>query len=230
MPPTTVLIVDDDANILKLMRMYLEREGFEVVAAGDGITAVEKHDQVEPDLMILDIMLPGLDGWEVCRQIRSDGTTPIIMLSARAEDYDKILGLEMGADDYLTKPFNPRELVARVRAVLRRSSGEASDDQVVEYPGLHVNRSDHVVTNSQGEVALTAREFDILWLLVGSPGRVYTREIILESVWGFDHSVDVRAVDTNIKRIRRKLGPPPGGFWEIKTVWGVGYRFEVHRA
>ncbi len=228
MPPGTVLVVDDDPNIRQLMRLYLEQDGFTVIVAEDGVTAIEKHNEVQPDLLVLDIMLPGRDGWDVCREIRKDSLTPIIMLSARGEDYEKILGLELGADDYLTKPFNPRELVARVRAILRRSGVTGiSGDQCMEYPDLYINRSDYVVKVPRGRVSLTAKEFEILWLLMESPRQVFTREMILDSVWGFDHPMDARTVDTHIKRIRRKLGPSPGGCWEIKTVWGVGYRFHL---
>ena len=229
MPPSTVLVVDDDPNIQQLMRLYLEQDGFTVVVAGDGVTAIDKHNEVQPELLVLDIMLPGRDGWDVCREIRKDSSTPIIMLSARGEDYDKILGLELGADDYLTKPFNPRELVARVRAILRRSAGAPIPaDPCIDYPDLSISRSDYGVRGPLGQVSLTAKEFEILWLLMESPRQVFTREMILDSVWGFDHPMDVRTVDTHIKRIRRKLGPSPGGSWEIKTVWGVGYRFQVH--
>ncbi|MFO8059353.1 MAG: response regulator transcription factor [Bacillota bacterium] len=229
MASRTVLVVDDDPNILELMRMYLERDGFAVEVAGDGVAAIEKYDQLGPDLLVLDIMLPGRDGWEVCRQIRSRGETPIIILSARSGDHEKILGLELGADDYLTKPFNPHELVARVRAVLRRTGSGGPCGEVLQFPGLYVNRSEHVVRNAAGEVSLTAREFDILWLLMQSPGRVFTREVILDSVWGLDRPVEERTVDSHIKRIRRKLCCSPRGSWEIQTVWGVGYRFVSQR-
>lgn len=224
-----VLVVDDDPNVLELISLYLVKEGFAVVTAEDGRAAVGKHGSERPDLVILDIMLPEVDGWDVCKEIRRHSKTPIIVLSAKDEDYDRILGLELGADDYVTKPFNPRELVARVKAVLRRfEDGQLhTRELVIEYPHLYINRADYVVKDSRGKVPLTAKEVDILWLLASHPGKVFTREQILNRVWGYDFAGDSRTVDTHIKRIRQKLGRSPDRGWEIETVWGVGYRFEV---
>ncbi len=221
-----ILVADDDPSILKLLRLYLEDEGYAVISAGDGRTALEKFSSGEPDLVILDIKLPGCDGWEVSRRMRSVNPTPIIMLSALAEDHDKILGLELGADDYVTKPFNPRELMARVRAVLRRSGGRSGGEaSTLGYPGLYIDRTSYEVMTDGGSVQMTAREFEILWVLAAQPGRVFTRENILNSVWGYEDPVDERTVDTHIKRIRSKLPDESQVPWRIETIWGVGYRF-----
>ncbi len=225
--PRRILAVDDDANVLKIIQLYLEREGYEILTAGTGARALEMWTRERPDLVILDVMMPGGDGWDVCRRICAEQGTPVMFLSGRNEDADRILGLELGADDYLTKPFNPRELVARVKAILRRSTGEARAPEVIDHPGLRVNRSEYAVSTDAGGVEMTPREVEILWLLVSNPNRVLPRELILERVWGYDYLVDTRTVDTHIKRIRSKLDPGEGAAWSIETVWGVGYRFVV---
>lgn len=224
-----VLVVDDDENVVRLISLYLKREGYSVLEAQDGESAVRMHRRHRPDLVVLDIMLPGIDGWEVCRLLREEYGTPIIMLTARDEDYDKVLGLELGADDYVTKPFNPRELVARVKAVLRRAASpdEAGEREVVKYPGLHLSRTERRCRVEGEEISLTAKEFDLLWLMATHPRRVFSREQFLQQVWGYDYTGDTRTVDTHIKRLRQKLASADEPGWEIVTVWGIGYRFEV---
>ncbi len=227
----TVLVADDDEKIRELLVLYLSKEGFAVEQAADGAEAILKAQQLKPGLIVLDIMMPVLDGLEVCRQVRKFSRVPIIMLTARVEDEDRIMGLELGADDYVSKPFNPRELVARVKAVLRRSSEavpEAQGSDVLRFPQLLINRQEYVVTSSGQTVQLTNKEMELLWHMASHPGRVFSREQLLESVWGYEYFGDTRTVDTHIKRIRQKLGVQPDTPWDIKTVWGVGYKFEVH--
>ena len=231
MSAQTVLIADDDAQIRELLELYLVKEGFAVEQAADGAEAILKAQQLKPDLIILDIMMPVLDGMEVCRQVRKFSRVPVIMLTARVEDEDRIMGLELGADDYVAKPFNPRELIARVKAVLRRAQGNepaASGVDVLNFANLRINRSEYVATAAGATVQLTAKEMDLLWHLASHPGRVFSREQLLESVWGYEYFGDTRTVDTHIKRIRHKLGVQEDSPWDIKTVWGVGYKFEVH--
>ncbi len=220
-----ILLVDDEANILQLARMYLEREGYQVTACGDGITALQAVQGQKPDLMVLDVMLPGLDGFEICRRLRSSGNDlPIIMLTACDEDLDKILGLELGADDYLTKPFNPRELVARVRAILRRKGGSlpaaaAEEELRIGDVVLHPARRE---VRCRGEaVILRAQEFEVLLVLARSPGKVFTREDLLNLAWGYDFFGQTRTVDVHIAQLRRKLA---GGQARIETVTGIGYK------
>ncbi len=227
MKDQNVLVVDDDENLVELITLYLQREGYGVLQAHDGTEAVRLHSEHRPDLVILDIMLPEMDGWDVCKALRQEGETPVIMLTARRADYDKVLGLELGADDYVTKPFNPRELMARVRAVLRRSEGKVPDEgDALRFPGLEVDRTTRTCRVQGQEIPLTAKEFDLLWLLASNPRRVFTREHILQQVWDYDYVGDTRTVDTHIKKLRRKLDSDSPG-WRISTVWGVGYRFEV---
>ena len=231
MSAQTVLVADDDEKIRELLVLYLSKEGFAVEQAADGAEAILKAQQLKPGLIVLDIMMPVLDGLEVCRQVRKFSRVPIIMLTARVEDEDRIMGLELGADDYVSKPFNPRELVARVKAVLRRSSEavpEAQGSDVLRFPQLLINRQEYVVTSSGHTVQLTNKEMELLWHMASHPGRVFSREQLLESVWGYEYFGDTRTVDTHIKRIRQKLGVQPDTPWDIKTVWGVGYKFEVH--
>ena len=231
MSAQTVLIADDDAQIRELLELYLVKEGFAVEQAADGAEAILKAQQLKPDLIVLDIMMPVLDGMEVCRQVRKFSRVPVIMLTARVEDEDRIMGLELGADDYIAKPFNPRELIARVKAVLRRAQGNepaAAGVDVLNFANLRINRSEYVATAAGNTVQLTAKEMDLLWHLASHPGRVFSREQLLESVWGYEYFGDTRTVDTHIKRIRHKLGVREDSPWDIKTVWGVGYKFEVH--
>ncbi|MDI7250512.1 MAG: response regulator transcription factor [Bacillota bacterium] len=219
-----ILVVEDEPKIREIVRVYLERDGFSVEEAEDGEQALRKAREVDPRLVILDLMLPGVDGWEVCRQIRRISDVPIIMLTARGEEADRVAGLELGADDYVPKPFSPRELVARVKAVLRRARCERERGQVLQYGDLLIDRSGRRVQCGGSEVALTPKEFDLLCFLAGAPGRVFTREVLLEQVWGYEYPGDTRTVDAHIKNLREKLGPVGGQF--IRTVWGVGYKFE----
>lgn len=223
----TILVVDDEELVQDLIRLYLEKEGFRVVEARDGVEALSKLRADSPDLVILDIMLPKMDGWEVCREIRKNHTTPIIMLTAKGEELNRVLGLELGADDYVSKPFSPIELVARVKALLRRSAlagrGEA---KVLSYPGMIIDYNSHRVEVDGSEVALAPKEFDLLWFLASNPGRLYNREQLLQNVWNYDYLGDPRTVDTHIKRLREKL-EVDSKKWHIRTVWGLGYKFEV---
>jgi two-component system response regulator ResD len=224
-----ILVVDDEEHIRELVRLYLEKEGFTVALAADGEDAVTQIKESHPLLVILDIMLPKMDGWDVCREVRKFSETPIIMLTAKGEEFDKVLGLELGADDYLTKPFSPRELVARVKAILRRAAPEdtTNNEEQLTYPGLTINLASREVMVSGKEATLTPKEFDLLWFLAKNPGKVFTREQLLTAVWGYDYYGDLRTVDTHIKRLREKveredISP------HVKTIWGVGYKFEVH--
>lgn len=226
-----ILVVDDEEHIRELVRLYLEKDGFTVVLAADGEEAVQKVKELHPQLIILDIMLPKLDGWDVCREVRKVAETPIIMLTAKGEEFDKVLGLELGADDYLTKPFSPRELVARVKAILRRTLQEDTtpvDSDTVSMPGLTVNQSSREARVNGQEVTLTPKEFDLLWFLSKNPGKVFTREQLLTAVWGYDYYGDLRTVDTHIKRLREKVERDEPTPYHVKTIWGVGYKFEVH--
>ena len=231
MAQSRVLVADDDDKIRELLELYLTKEGFAVEQAADGAEAILKAQQLKPDLIVLDIMMPVLDGMEVCRQVRKFSQVPVIMLTARTEDEDRIMGLELGADDYLSKPFNPRELVARIKAVLRRMAHVAEEsvgkDILLSFAQLTINRQEYVATSSGHTVQLTAKEMDLLWHLASHPGRVFSREQLLESIWGYEYFGDTRTVDTHIKRIRQKLEVRDDSPWDIKTVWGVGYKFEV---
>ena len=231
MSTQTVLIADDDDKIRELLELYLTKEGFVVEQAADGAEAILKAQQLKPDLIVLDVMMPVMDGMEVCRQVRKFSRVPVIMLTARMEDEDRIMGLELGADDYVSKPFNPREVVARVKAVLRRAPGKEegqTDGEILKFPHLLINRQEYTATSSGNSVQLTAKEMELLWHMASHPGRVFSREQLLESIWGYEYFGDTRTVDTHIKRIRQKLGVKDDTLWDIKTVWGVGYKFEVH--
>lgn len=220
-----VLVVDDEKKIQELVKLYLENEGYKVITAGDGEKALELTKKLSPSLVILDIMLPKLDGWEVCKQIRSRSSVPIIMLTARGEEVDRVLGLELGADDYVSKPFSPRELVARVKAVLRRyNSGAKNEKKRFEIDDMVIDYDLHSVKINGEPVKLSPKEFDLLWYLVSNQNRVLSREQLLSGVWNYDFYGDPRTVDTHIKRLRQKLGDKLGNY--IKTVWGVGYKFE----
>ena len=226
----TLLIVDDDAQIRELLNLYFTKEGFVIEEAADGVEAIRKVVEVKPSLVILDIMLPILDGIEVCREIRKFSRIPIIMLTARAEDEDRIMGLELGADDYVTKPFNPREMVARVNAVLRRTpDAKYAKADVLRFSQLEINITEHTITTFEKQVSLTGKEMELLWCLASHPGRTFSREILLEKVWGYTYFGETRTVDTHIKRLRQKLGSKENTPWDIQTVWGVGYRFVVQQ-
>ncbi len=221
-----VLIVDDDVNICELQRLYLEKENFQVSVCHDGKRAVELFKERAPDIVILDIMLPGMDGWEVCREIRKFSSIPIIMLSAKDETFNKVLGLELGADDYMVKPFEPKELIARIRAVLRRFGRQEEAPEQVIFPGLVINKSNYTVKLNGNDIDMPPKELELLFFLASNPNKVFTREQLLENVWGFDFFGDTRTVDVHIKRLREKI--EIGEYkWQIKTVWGVGYKFEV---
>ena len=227
----TVLIADDEAQIRNILSIYFKKEGFKVVEAADGAEALMQAQSAKPDIIILDIMMPVLDGLEVCKQVRKISDTPIIMLTAKDEDDDRILGLEIGADDYITKPFNTREVVARVNAVLRRSTQVAPSGkkEVLEFPNLMINLSEYRVVAFGKNVTFTAKEMELLWCLASNPGIVFSRNQLLEKIWGYTYYGDTRTVDTHIKRVRHKLNIPKDSTWNILTVWGVGYKFEVKK-
>ena len=224
-----VLVVDDEAHIRELVRLYLEKEGFKIAAAADGEEGLRKARTLSPQLIILDIMLPKLDGWDVCREVRKTARTPIIMLTAKGEEFDRILGLELGADDYLTKPFSPRELVARVKAVLRRAAPDkpATDGGKIMLPGLLIDLPAREVRVAGQLVSLTPKEFDLILFLARHPGKVFTREQLFAAVWGYDYYGDLRTVDTHIKRLREKVEKDGTAACHVRTIWGVGYKFEV---
>lgn len=223
-----ILVVDDDKNICDLLRMYLEKEGYAVAMAHNGIDAVNAFNASNPDLILLDIMLPQLDGWQVCREIRKVSEAPIIMLTAKDEVFDKVLGLELGADDYVTKPFDTKEIVARIKAVLRRTSNvKSSDIKEVRYDKLSINLTNYELKVDGVVVDTPPKELELIYHLASNPDRVFTRDQLLDDVWGFDYYGDSRTVDVHIKRLRDKLkGVSPE--WELKTIWSVGYRFETH--
>lgn len=221
-----VLIIDDDVNICELIRLYFEKEGYEVLPVYNGIKALEAFKEFAPNIVILDIMLPGADGWQVCREIRKISSIPIIMLTAKGETFDKVLGLELGADDYMVKPFDAKELVARVKAVLRRYEHKEIDVKEIVYPNLVINKSNYSVRLSSRDLELPPKELELLYFLASNPNKVFTREQLLEHVWGFDFFGDSRTVDVHVKRLREKIDIE-NQIWQLKTVWGVGYKFEV---
>ena len=223
----TVLIVEDDRNIADLLRLYLEKEGYPVVIAPDGMRGVEQFRTVHPSLVLLDVMLPGLDGWGVCRAIRAESQTPIIMLTAKSETEDKVNGLKQGADDYITKPFEMKEVLARIEAVLRRSGIEPEKSRRrLEFDKLIIDMDAFELTVDGKKVPTPPKEMELLYHLASTPNRVYTRNQLLDEVWGFDYFGDTRTVDVHIKRLREKL-EGVSDQWDLKTVWSVGYKFEV---
>ena len=223
----TVLIVEDDRNIADLLRLYLEKEGYTVVIAPDGMRGVEQFRTVHPSLVLLDVMLPGLDGWGVCRAIRAESQTPIIMLTAKSETEDKVNGLKQGADDYITKPFDMKEVLARIEAVLRRSGIEPEKSRRrLEFDKLVIDMDAFELTVDGKKVPTPPKEMELLYHLASTPNRVYTRNQLLDEVWGFDYFGDTRTVDVHIKRLREKL-EGVSDQWDLKTVWSVGYKFEV---
>src|SRR5919204_3800243 len=225
-----ILVVDDEKHILELARLYLTREGYEVEGVGDGGQAVARFGQVKPDLVILDIMLPGSDGLTICKEIRKQSQVPIIMLTARDEVTDKVVGLEVGADDYLTKPFHPQELVARAKALLRRARVEPDQPRLIRAGRLEVDLERHEVRHGESKIPLRPKEFDLLALLARHPGRVFQRSELLDRVWGYDFPGYTRTVDVHVQQLREKLSS--GGVADpvIQTVWGVGYRLELEAA
>jgi DNA-binding response OmpR family regulator len=227
-----ILIVDDDNNIAELISLYLVKECFETKICNDGETAINTFDSFKPNLVLLDLMLPGIDGYQVCRELRTRSQVPIIMLSAKGEVFDKVLGLEMGADDYMEKPFDSKELVARVKAVLRRykpvvPEASESDDKVVRYPDLEINMTNYSVTYMGERVDMPPKELELLYFLAASPNHVFTREQLLDQIWGYEYIGDTRTVDVHIKRLREKLSDHEK--WRLATIWGIGYKFEVQQ-
>lgn len=222
-----IMIVDDDENICELLRLYLEKDGFETITVNNGIKAVEAEGKFLPDLILLDIMLPGLDGWQVCREIRKSSDVPIIMLTAKGETFDRILGLELGADDYVSKPFDTKEVIARIKAVLRRSNTpDGKDVKEVRFENLIINLTNYELIVNGTQVDTPPKELELIYHLASNPNRVYTRDQLLDEVWGFDYYGDSRTVDVHVKRLREKL-EGVSQRWSLKTVWGVGYKFEV---
>jgi DNA-binding response OmpR family regulator len=224
-----ILIVDDDPNICELIALYLNKEGHDTKQALSGRRALTEFSAYSPDLVLLDLMLPEMDGYQVCGEIRKISGTPIIMLTAKGETFDKVLGLELGADDYIVKPFDPKELVARVKAVLRRydKSDADTNDKRIAFPNLTVNPVTYTITYHGTEMDLPPKEFELLFFLSSHPNQVFTREQLLDRIWGYEFMGDTRTVDVHIKRLREKM--PFDDDWNIKTVWGVGYKFEVKR-
>ena len=222
-----ILVADDDVNVHQSLNAYFRREGYQMLSAYNGEEALAFVRKYRPDIMLLDIMMPKMDGLMVCREARKDSNVPIIMLSAKGDEFDKLLGLELGADDYITKPFSPREVVARIKAVLRRihELTESSKGSHLVAGNLDIDMSAFIVKLGDEVIPCTPKEIEILWTLAGNPGMVFSREHLLQSIWGYDFLGDTRAVDSHIKRIRAKLCR--GNNWDIKTVWGVGYRFEM---
>lgn len=223
-----VLIVDDDKNICDLLRLYLEKEGYSVILSHDGEEAVVKFNALKPDIVLLDVMLPGLDGWQVCREIRKNSNIPILMITAKSDTFDKVLGLELGADDYIVKPFDSKEVIARIKAVVRRTGQSPAEMEVreVRYDKLSVNMTRYELKVDGKVVDAPPKELELLFYLASNPNRVYTRDQLLDEVWGFEYYGDSRTIDVHIKRLREKL-EGVSDKWELKTVWGVGYKFET---
>ena len=238
MAKQNILIVDDDNNIAELISLYLMKECFDTMIVEDGEKALEQFGQFQPNLILLDLMLPGIDGYQVCREIRRTSNVPIIMLSAKGEVFDKVLGLELGADDYIIKPFDSKELVARVKAVLRRTQTQAASlaaalpsenlGEYVEYPDLLINLTNYSVIYKGQNVDMPPKELELLYFLASSPNQVFTREQLLDHIWGYEYVGDTRTVDVHIKRIREKIHD--NEYWSISTVWSIGYKFGVKRA
>lgn len=227
MEPIKIMVVDDDSNICELLRLYLSKEGFEPIVVSDGEEAVAHFDTDKPDLILLDVMMPRLDGWQVCRKIRKKSDCPIIMLTAKGELFDKVLGLELGADDYIVKPFEAKEVIARVKAVLRRSGlGQKEKAREVSYDKLYINMENYELRVNGEQIDTPPKEMELIYHLASNPNRVYTRDQLLDEVWGFEYYGDSRTVDVHVKRLREKLDGISEE-WTLKTVWGVGYKFEV---
>ena len=224
-----ILIVDDDNNIAELISLYLTKECFDTKMVHDGESALKEFETYAPNLILLDLMLPGIDGYQVCREIRAKANVPIIMLSAKGEIFDKVLGLELGADDYIMKPFDSKELVARVRAVLRRfkvrQPAGNPDEKCVSFPDLTINLTNYSVTYMGKQIDMPPKELELLYFLAASPNQVFTREQLLDHIWGYEYAGDTRTVDVHVKRLREKINDHTA--WSISTVWGIGYKFEV---
>jgi len=223
-----LLIADDNDGILDILKTYVIKEGFFPIIAHDGVEALNKFIEHKPVLVLLDVMMPEKDGFTVCREIRQSSNVPIIMITAKGEDGDRIMGLDIGADDYIVKPFSPGEVMARIRAVLRRPDiSEGQREDIIVHPGLKINFSDYEVMINDENISLTKKEIEILWILASNPGKVFSRDNLLNSIWGYEYFGDARTVDTHIKRLRAKINVSETLSWDIKTIWGVGYKFEV---
>lgn len=229
MPLEKVLIVDDDKNICDLLRVYLEKEGYSTIISNEGNEAMVKFNSLNPDIVLLDIMLPGMDGWQICKEIRKASDTPIIMLTAKSEIFDKVLGLELGADDYIVKPFDTKEVLARIKAVARRSGKvpKPVEMQEVHYDKLSINLTRYVLKAGGKVIDAPPKEIELLFYLASNPNRVFTRDQLLDEIWGFDYYGDSRTIDVHIKRLRGKLCGISKQ-WDLTTVWGVGYKFELN--
>ncbi|QEK13316.1 response regulator transcription factor [Crassaminicella thermophila] len=223
-----ILVVDDDTDICELIKLYLKKEGYKVLSVYDGLSAIEAFKEEMPDLVVLDIMLPKMDGWDVCRELKKISNVPIIMLTAKGDTFDKVLGLKIGADDYVVKPFEPRELLARIEAVLRRTSQQTLPTRQIVLPNLLIDMDLYIVKIEDKTFELPPKEMELLYFLVKNQNRVFTREQLIENIWGFDFEGDSRTIDVHIKRLREKLEGVKDKY-RIKTVWGVGYKFEVNK-
>ena len=221
-----ILVIDDDKNICEVIKLYLQKEGYKVTVAYDGQAGIDAFERETPDLIVLDIMMPRKDGWEVLKQIRKTSAVPVIMLTAKGETFDKVLGLELGADDYIVKPFDPKEFIARIKAVTRRANMQEEENSEIIYDDLVINMANYTVLYKNEIVEMPPKEIELLSFLASHPNKVFTREQLLQQVWDFEFFGDSRTVDVHIKRLRKKLYDQ-GSNWEIKTVWGVGYKFEV---
>ncbi len=222
----SILVVDDDKNICEVIKLYLQKEGYKVTLAHDGQAGIDEFERDTPSLVVLDIMMPRKDGWEVLKHIRKTSSVPVIMLTAKGETFDKVLGLELGADDYIVKPFDTKEFIARVKAVSRRAGKQEEEEKEISYEGLTINISNYTVLYKGEVVEMPPKEIELLYFLASHPNKVFTREQLLQQVWDFEFFGDSRTVDVHVKRLRKKLCDE-GNPWEIKTVWGVGYKFEV---
>lgn len=223
-----MLIADDNRQITSILEEYAKKEGYDVKIAYNGRQALDTFDKHKPDIVLLDVMMPIIDGFEVCRRIRKVSNVPLIMITARGEDFERIMGLDIGADDYIVKPFSPAEVMARVRAVMRRIGAENISSKLFVYDNIKINMEDYIVTIDENNVSLTKKEIEILWTLATNKNKVFTRENLLNSLWGYDYYGDSRTVDSHIKRLRSKIDNFEHKNWEIKTIWGVGYKFEVY--
>ncbi len=223
----TILIADDNKQITSILEEYAKKEGYTPVVAFNGNDAIEKFNKTTPDIILLDVMMPLMDGFEVCREIRKTSNVPIIMITARGEDFEKIMGLDIGADDYIVKPFSPGEVMARVRAILRRINRDCEkSEQTIVFDNLKINLDEYIVTINSKMVSLTKKEIELLWTLTNNKNKVFSRDNLLNSIWGYDYFGDNRTVDSHIKRLRAKIDEYEHANWDIKTIWGVGYKFE----
>lgn len=225
MKEKNIFVIDDDQNISELVSLYLNKEGFRCEEFNDGEAGLKAFQNNAPDLVLLDIMMPGMDGYEVLREIRKISKIPVIMITAKGETFDKVLGLELGADDYIVKPFDPKELTARVKAVIRRYSSHAEEKNIIALPNLTIDMSDFNIKFNGKTIELPPKELELLFYLASNPNRVFTREQLLDQIWGYDYIGESRTVDVHVKRLREKLSGENS--WELKTVWGVGYKFQI---